>query len=138
MKNNPIFKILSQFIFPYIILFSLYIQINGEVSPGGGFQAGVIFSSAFICLHITGNEKIIGSVSPKLLISLSAIGVLIYFLTGIAPMIFNNSNFLDYYGLIKGKKAQALGIFLVEIGVGLTVSSVTYLIFLLFKNHDDF
>jgi len=31
-------------------MFGLYVQFHGDYGPGGGFQAGVIFASAFI-LH---------------------------------------------------------------------------------------
>ena len=33
---------------PFIVLFALYVQFHGDFGPGGGFQAGVIFASAFI------------------------------------------------------------------------------------------
>ena len=37
LRNHPIIKSVTLFILPYIVLYALYIQINGEVSPGGGF-----------------------------------------------------------------------------------------------------
>ena len=44
LKEFKIIKTIIPFIIPYIILYAIYIQLNGEVSPGGGFQAGVIFA----------------------------------------------------------------------------------------------
>ena len=48
MKNNLILRITAKLLIPFIILFALYVQFHGDFGPGGGFQAGVIFSSAFI------------------------------------------------------------------------------------------
>ena len=48
LKNFIVIKLILSFIIPYITLYAIYIQLNGEVSPGGGFQAGVIFATAII------------------------------------------------------------------------------------------
>ena len=48
MKHNLILKIAAKLLIPLIILFALYVQFHGDFGPGGGFQAGVIFSAAFI------------------------------------------------------------------------------------------
>ena len=53
MKNNS--EILSYMLcglYPLIILFGLYIIINGHNSPGGGFQGGAVLSSAFITRYL--------------------------------------------------------------------------------------
>lgn len=38
------------FLFPLLILFGIYIFINGHLTPGGGFQGGVVLASAFLLL----------------------------------------------------------------------------------------
>ena len=48
LKEFKVIKTIIPFITPYIILYAIYIQLNGEVSPGGGFQAGVIFATGLI------------------------------------------------------------------------------------------
>lgn len=40
-------------IYPIIIMFGLYIIINGHISPGGGFQGGAILSSLFIAKYLS-------------------------------------------------------------------------------------
>jgi len=37
-------------LFPILILFGIYIFLNGHLTPGGGFQGGVVLASAFLLL----------------------------------------------------------------------------------------
>ena len=48
MREKPILRVVSKNLIPPIMLFALYVQFHGDFGPGGGFQAGVIFASAFI------------------------------------------------------------------------------------------
>jgi multicomponent Na+:H+ antiporter subunit B len=69
---------------------------------------------------------------PKLALAFSAIGMLIFGLTGIIPMITGGA-FLDYGNLpipwVHGAELRALGILIVEIGIGLAVFGTLVLIF---------
>lgn len=40
----------AAFLFPLLILFGIYIFLNGHLTPGGGFQGGVVLASAFLLL----------------------------------------------------------------------------------------
>lgn len=119
MKNNIIFSYITRFILPFIILFALYIQVNGEISPGGGFQAGAIFASILVALDLAIGIEF----NIKVLLSLSAIGVLTYIAPGIGALLGGKS-FLNYYALAGGAIiGQKIGIFIIEIGVGIAVAS---------------
>lgn len=136
---TKIIKYLTSFIIPYIILYSIYIQLNGESSPGGGFQAGVIFASSLIGYDLVyGNQKLQRYFSVNTIILIAVLGVMIYGFVGMISLFFND-NYLNYYSLtnfIDDKlTAQHIAIFAVELGIGLTVSSAMYLIYILF-NHE--
>jgi len=138
MRDHLILRVVAKLLIPFILLYALYIQMHGEYSPGGGFQAGVIFASAFIlyCL-VFGLRKTLKVISINELRILSAIGVLIYLGTGIVTMIMGG-NFLDYsYLLANDVYGQRLGIMAVELGVGVTVFSVMLLIFLVFVQRNN-
>ena len=47
MKHHIILRIGAKLLIPLIMLLALYVQFHGDYGPGGGFQAGVIFASAF-------------------------------------------------------------------------------------------
>ena len=125
-------------IIPFIILFAFYIQAHGEESPGGGFQSGSILASAIIGFSLTISEDLIRKyLQNKRLMRIGATGVLLYFIIGLIPM-FRDHNFLDHnYVACSGTnlllechaKSQKIGIFIAELGVGMTVFAVMTMIF---------
>lgn len=133
MKKNTsaINEIWTKFLLPFLICFSLYVQVYGEITPGGGFQAGSLFASSFIAydLSISKRSKLISSQS---LLRIGSLGMLIYFLVGSFSFL-NNNNFLDYeiFGYNHGEQ---IGITIVEIGIGVTVGSILLLIYNEIKN----
>tara|TARA_B100000902_G_scaffold357221_1_gene371517 strand:+ start:743 stop:1165 length:423 start_codon:yes stop_codon:yes gene_type:complete len=135
MKHHTIPRIVTKLIIPLILLFGLYIQFHGEYSAGGGFQAGVIIASGFILYNIIFGLKVgLSILSINMTKNLMAIGVLLYITVGFIGII-QGLNFLEYNALLSSaKEGQMLGIFLVELGVGLTVSNVMILIFYSFNN----
>ena len=132
MNKNPIINTIITVIFPYIIFYGLYIQIAGDNGPGGGFQAGAIFATARIALDMLDlfDTNII---LIRKLVKISATGILIYLFIGIYGLIYNKE-FLNYNFFFDNPQiGQQIGIFLVEIGVGLTVFSTLYIIYIGFK-----
>ncbi|MEC7833149.1 MAG: Na(+)/H(+) antiporter subunit B [Pseudomonadota bacterium] len=134
MKDLIILRIVTKLIIPLILLFGLYVQFHGDYSPGGGFQAGVILASGFILYNIifginVGEELL----SQRLSKNLMGLGVLLFVGVGIAGMVLGD-NFLEYNSLgLNSKYGQIMGIFLVEVGVGLTVANVMILVFYAFN-----
>ncbi len=48
MADNWIGASVVRIVIPLIMLFALYVQFHGDYSPGGGFQAGVLFAVGLI------------------------------------------------------------------------------------------
>lgn len=115
----------------FVFIYALYIQIYGEEGPGGGFQGGILVACGFI-LHsfVFGVIETLKIIPFRLMRVLCATGVSIYFLTGFYSLFFKK-NFLNYNVIISNNihLAQKIGVFLVEIGVGMTVFSAMLLIF---------
>ena len=133
MGDNIILRTVVRILVPFIFMYGLYVQLHGEYSPGGGFQAGVICASAFIVYSfIHGLGSILKVISVNLARNLCALGVLIYGSVGIAAMV-KGGNFLGYSSLASDPvSGQKIGILIIELGVGLTVFSVIMLIFYMF------
>lgn len=133
MKHNLILRVVTKLIVPLIFLFALYVQFHGDFGPGGGFQAGVIFSAGIILYALIFGVETAKKVMPgNLLKLLASLGVLIYAGTGVASLLLGG-NFLEYTVLASSQIAgQHLGILLVEAGVGITVMSVMLIIFFAF------
>jgi multicomponent Na+:H+ antiporter subunit B len=135
IKNNIIAKTVTKIISPVIILYGIYILMNGEDSPGGGFQAGAIFATYFILLDMLGLIKDMKEDIQKILFYAS-LGILLYLLVGFIPTFFG-SNFLDYDAIMFDPiQGQLIGIFLIEIGIAITVSCVLAFLYLSFKSED--
>ena len=52
-ESNFMLKTASKILFPIIMLFGIYVMIYGHLSPGGGFQGGVIVASGVLLLLIS-------------------------------------------------------------------------------------
>lgn len=133
MKEYFVLRIVTKLLLPFILLFGLYVQFHGDFGPGGGFQAGVIFASAFILYSMVYGVGAAQRVLPEGILRAGiAGGVLIYASVGVVNMMLG-SNYLDYSLLAEqSKEGQHLGIFLVELGVGITVASVMMTAFFTF------
>ena len=143
MNTFPIIRVITKVLIPYILLFALYVQFHGDFGPGGGFQAGVIFASALILYGLVYGLPALYKVAPPLVIEkMIAVGLLIYAGTGMACVLLGG-NFLEYnvlehpvltslHDAILFPTGQHLGIFLVELGVGITVTAVMTMIFYAF------
>ena len=134
-QRHRVLQIVTKLLIPFILIFALYVQFHGDFGPGGGFQAGVIFASAFI-VHglIFGVQRTREVVSPTVLRNCMAIGVLLYALTGVAGMLAGGA-FLEYNVLAASAlSGQHWGIFAVELGVGITVTAVMISLFYSFAS----
>ena len=130
---NLVLRIGAKMLIPLILVFGLYVQFHGETGPGGGFQAGVICAAAVILYALVFGMGAARTVAPeRLLRVLAALGLLLYYGVGIASL-FAGGNFLDYSVLADdGISGQHLGIFFIELGIGITVASVMVTIFFAF------
>jgi multicomponent Na+:H+ antiporter subunit B len=68
-------------------LFGLYIGLHGQLTPGGGFQAGVILASALLLLYLADNLQLFNRITSHTAVEvIEAIGAGSYALIGIAPL----------------------------------------------------
>jgi multicomponent Na+:H+ antiporter subunit B len=133
MSDNGILRVVARFLIPLMMLFGLYVQFHGEYSPGGGFQAGLIFSAGWILfVLIHGLEAGLKVISLRAMYGLAAAGVLLYAGVGLLGVLLGG-RFLDFHPLLaEPHAAQQAGVILVEFGVGVTVATVVMLIFTMF------
>ena len=133
MRTDLILRIGTKLILPFILLFALYVQFHGEFGPGGGFQAGVIAAAMVIHVGITFGLNAARRIAPQAVVErMIPLGVLIYAGTGVVGLLMGR-NYLDYSVLAHDAvHGRELGIFLVEVGVVVTVSSTMIAIFYAF------
>ncbi len=138
MKDFLILRVVAKLLCPVILLFALYVQMHGDYGPGGGFQAGVIFASAFVLYTLVFDpDTALRVLGWRVLLILVPCGVLIFALTGVAAMVLGG-NYLEYGAFGHGEHGLAhgnhIGILAVEFGVGITVATVITSIFYAFAS----
>ena len=96
-RTSKIVKIFTRKLFPFILLYGCYLISHGHLSPGGGFQGGVIFGSAIVLLGLVEGVRITEKRFREDLLSLiKNIGMLIFILTGFTAMILGYSFLSDF------------------------------------------
>jgi multicomponent Na+:H+ antiporter subunit B len=137
MIHHLVLRVIAKLMIPIILLFALYVQFHGDLGPGGGFQAGVLFGAGIILFGlIYGVEHARRVVPPGLVRALVALGILLYAGVGLAGLLLGG-NYLDYGVLAhEPTHGQHIGIFLIELGVGTTVAAVMMTIFFAFAGRE--
>lgn len=134
VRETVILRVIGKGLIPVILLFALYVQFHGDYGPGGGFQAGVIFSAGLILHSLIFGLDDLRRAIPQAVVEIgTAFGALLYAGVGVASMLMGGA-FLDYNVFDPHDPAhgQHLGILLIELGVGITVTFVMLAIFYAF------
>jgi multicomponent Na+:H+ antiporter subunit B len=134
MRLDTILRVTAKLFIPFIFIFGLYVQLHGDFGPGGGFQAGVIIAAGVVLYAIIYGLSAAQRAVPKRLVEfLVPLGVLIFAGVGVWSLAVGG-NYLDYSPLLGHDPihGQHWGIFLVEIGVLVTVASTMIAIFYAF------
>ncbi len=90
-KANFVVRVGSRIIFPFVILFGIYIILHGHLTPGGGFQGGAVIASGVLMLYLANPDIQIGR--NKLLVTEGLAG-LTYVLIGLAGLFTPAKSFL--------------------------------------------
>ena len=119
---------------PVIQIFSFYVLAHGHVSPGGGFQGGVLMGASFILIALSWDlEKALARFSLNRCMGVAALGILIYAGIGLLSMV-QGGEFLDYAELekvlpVSREMARYHAMLGVEIGVGCTVTAIMFALY---------
>jgi multicomponent Na+:H+ antiporter subunit B len=124
MTGNIVLRVVAKVLLPTILVFALYVQAHGDLGPGGGFQAGVIFGAGFILYALVFGLRVCQRVAPPAVVAATlAIGLILYAGVGFLGILLGGE-YLDYGVLAHDPPhGQHYGIFAVELGVGITVSA---------------
>jgi multicomponent Na+:H+ antiporter subunit B len=82
-------KLVSLILIPLLVAFGAYLVFHGALTPGGGFQGGVVLAAGPIAILLAGRYLSMRAVAPKVLLESSdAIGAVSYALIGLGGLIF--------------------------------------------------
>ena len=117
-------KLVSLVLIPLLVAFGAYLVFHGQLTPGGGFQGGVVLAAGPVAILLAGRYLSMKRVAPKHLAeSADALGAAGYALIGVGGLIFTGvflKNFLPF-GLA-GKLLSSGMMPLNSVAVGLEVT----------------
>jgi multicomponent Na+:H+ antiporter subunit B len=113
-----------------LVLFGIYIVAHGHLSPGGGFQGGVLLAGALLLVHAAGQLMAVEELRPVALVEVAeATGALAYALVGIGGIVFATVAFQDFLGSgISGTLLSGGTIPVLQVAVGVEVAGAITLI----------
>jgi len=131
--DSPIVLLGSRLLAPYIMLFGWYVIFFGHYSPGGGFQGGTLLAASILLIRLSGGRRISRlQIQEFATTPLAIVGVIIYFLTGLAAMA-TGGYFLDYeqfpFLTMDPAYMRYWGILIIEVGIGLAVMAILVMIY---------
>jgi multicomponent Na+:H+ antiporter subunit B len=113
-----------------LIVFGGYIVGHGHITPGGGFQGGVLLASAAFVVFLAGEYVAMQRVAPHKLVEIGeAAGAAGYALLGVGGLVFGSVFFENFLDLGKPGELLSSGtIALANIAVGIEVAGAFLLI----------
>lgn len=92
-EKNIIMKCGADMMLPFAVVFGIYIILFGTVSPGGGFQGGVMVAAAAILLYLGyGYKTATSAINTEVLRVGEALGATLYVILGLCGL-FLGANF---------------------------------------------
>lgn len=108
-----------------LTLFGIYVVVHGQLTPGGGFQGGVILATAPLAVYLAGSFDDFKRITSQRLIEISeAAGAAGYAVIGLAAMAAGAAflqNFIPQG--VKGSVLSGGTIALIDLSVGLEVAA---------------
>jgi multicomponent Na+:H+ antiporter subunit B len=108
-----------------IVLFGIYIVIHAHLSPGGGFQGGVILATALLHVYLSGEYVTAKRASPEAIVELTeAVGAGGFVVVGLAGPVFAAWFLQNFLPLGRSGELLSAGtIPLINVCVGLAVTA---------------
>ncbi len=86
-KHSNLLSMIVGLLYPFILLVSFYVILNGHQSPGGGFQGGAMMSCVFMSRYLVNSKVLVGfdyfQAVEKLAFVLAVSVALLFFIFGL-------------------------------------------------------
>jgi multicomponent Na+:H+ antiporter subunit B len=115
---------------PVTLLVGAYIVLHGPVSPGGGFQGGVVLATGIHLAYLGGDYHVLERLRPVPVFDVGeAIGAAAYVVIGLAGLLYGGSFLVNTFPTrALGAPASGGTVFALNIAVGLEVGSALVLL----------
>ncbi|MDO4188026.1 MAG: MnhB domain-containing protein [Lachnospiraceae bacterium] len=136
--DDPILRMSSRILVPVIMIFGIYVVLNGHLSPGGGFSGGAIIGSGLILYQNAFGFKHARKIfNERIYKTISATALATYCLCK-TYSFFTGANHLDSH-IPLGVPGHILSsglILILNICVGMVVACTMYTFYVMFRRGD--
>jgi len=139
MEESTIIRTITRKLFPFILLFGLYIVSYGHLSSGGGFQGGVVIGAAIILLSLSqGTSRTEERFRKSILGIMESIGPLLFMVIGFGGILLGYHFLNDFLPKGEGGRFPGSGFILcLNLAVGLKVGAAMSIIFYSFVGEKE-
>lgn len=111
--------------FAVLMIFGIYMSTHGQLTPGGGFQGGVVIASASILIYIAENFSVFRRITSHPAVeALEAVGAGFYVIIGLVPLVLSAPFLTNWLPLGKTGNVFSSGtIAAISASVGLEVTA---------------
>lgn len=134
LSRDPIVKNVAKYVIPCLIVFGLYVILNGHLSPGGGFSGGAIIGASFILYSSSFGYDEIKHVITEKFVKLVIFFSFTFYALAKGYSFFTGANHLET-GIPLGNAGDILSSGLIlplNICVGFIVACTMYMFYSLF------
>ena len=136
---DPIFQIMGKILLPFIMLFGIYVVLNGHLSPGGGFSGGAILGGGLILASSVFGQDIMSEKVNSTLTTGLSVGSLMVYAVLKSYSFYTGANHVGWE-IPKGTPGNILSsgfILPLNICVGIIVACTMYTFFSLFSQAEE-
>ncbi len=135
MLPNPIVKMVAKHLIPFLLIFGVYIVLNGHISPGGGFAGGAIMGSSLILFSAAYSYETVSKVLTQKAITCVISRSMVFYAIVKGYSFFTGANHIAT-GIPLGNPGDILSAGLIlplNIAVGAIVTCTMYSFYSLFS-----
>ncbi len=130
MRMSSIVRNSSRLVSPFLVAYGAYLIIHGHISPGGGFQGGVILSVSVILLITShGYKAVRKAFSVRLVKIVESMSALLIIMISLIGLIFGTYFFNFLRGGEPGTLFSGGTVVLLNILIGLEIGAAFTLLF---------
>ena len=135
LQQDLILRKTTQVLIPLLVMFGIYVLLNGHLGPGGGFSGGAIIGSSFILYSLAyGPERLSTVISMKNYRRIVACSLMFYSLSKCYSFFCGANGYHTIFGPGTPGKIFSAGLILpLNVAVGMVVACTMYGFYTVFK-----
>lgn len=133
--QDPILRVAATLLTPFVLIFGIYIVLNGHLSPGGGFSGGAIIGAGLILAANAFGFEQTGKFFTRKTYSIISVSALLFYSAAKSYSFYTGANHIESI-IPKGTPGAIVSSGLIlplNICVGLVVACTMYGFYSLFK-----